>query len=154
MRRHAQHHLALDQRFAPQPQPATLSAIALMADDDLQREIKKQGDRLQVIATEKFNIGDKDMTAQLLRAKSSGAQAILIGAPTADSIDPNVLKALANRIAYNKGPGVWIFADRSPANRIQVNGNEIHDNLGLGIDLHQVHRNAAEAGAHLVGMLL
>jgi branched-chain amino acid transport system substrate-binding protein len=48
--------------------------------DDLQREIKKQGDRLQVIATEKFNIGDKDMTAQLLRAKSSGAQAILIWA--------------------------------------------------------------------------
>src|SRR5260370_21589187 len=46
--------------------------------DDLQREIKKQGDKLQVVATEKFNIGDKDMTAQLLRAKSAGAQAILI----------------------------------------------------------------------------
>jgi branched-chain amino acid transport system substrate-binding protein len=48
--------------------------------DDLQREIKKQGDKLQVVATEKFNIGDKDMTAQLLRAKSGGAQAILIWA--------------------------------------------------------------------------
>jgi len=44
--------------------------------DDLQREIKKQGDKLQVVATEKFNIGDKDMTAQLLRAKSGGAEAI------------------------------------------------------------------------------
>jgi branched-chain amino acid transport system substrate-binding protein len=48
--------------------------------DDLQKEIKKQGDKLQVVATEKFNIGDKDMTAQLLRAKSGGAQAILIWA--------------------------------------------------------------------------
>src|SRR5258705_2784282 len=46
--------------------------------DDLQREIKKQGDKLQVVATEKFNIGDKEMTAQLLRAKSGGAEAILI----------------------------------------------------------------------------
>src|SRR3989440_3544162 len=48
--------------------------------DDLQREIKKQGDKLQVVATEKFNIGDKDMTTQLLPAKSGGAQAILIWA--------------------------------------------------------------------------
>src|SRR5437763_13850662 len=48
--------------------------------DDLLKEIKKQGDKLQVVATEKFNIGDKDMTAQLLRAKSGGAEAILIWA--------------------------------------------------------------------------
>jgi branched-chain amino acid transport system substrate-binding protein len=48
--------------------------------DDLLKEIKKQGDKLQVIATEKFNIGDKDMTAQLLRARSAGAEAILIWA--------------------------------------------------------------------------
>src|SRR5882672_7179483 len=48
--------------------------------DDLQREIKKQGDMMQAVATEKFNIGDKDMTAQLLRAKSGGAEAILIWA--------------------------------------------------------------------------
>src|SRR5512143_2210116 len=41
-------------------------------------QIKKQGNKLQVVATEKFNIGDKDMTAQLLKAKLSGAQAILI----------------------------------------------------------------------------
>ncbi|HET8734374.1 MAG TPA: ABC transporter substrate-binding protein, partial [Anaeromyxobacteraceae bacterium] len=46
--------------------------------DDLVRQIKLQGDKLQVVATEKFNIGDKDMTAQLLRAKAGGAQAILI----------------------------------------------------------------------------
>src|SRR5512143_1424089 len=46
--------------------------------DDLLDQIKKQGNKLQVVATEKFNIGDKDMTAQLLKAKLSGAQAILI----------------------------------------------------------------------------
>jgi len=33
--------------------------------DDLLDQIKKQGDKLQVVDTEKFNIGDKDMTAQL-----------------------------------------------------------------------------------------
>jgi branched-chain amino acid transport system substrate-binding protein len=46
--------------------------------DDLLRRIQEQGGKLQVVATEKFTIGDKDMTAQLLRAKSAGAQAILI----------------------------------------------------------------------------
>jgi branched-chain amino acid transport system substrate-binding protein len=46
--------------------------------DDLLDQIKKQGNKLDVVASEKFNIGDKDMTAQLLRAKISGAQAILI----------------------------------------------------------------------------
>jgi branched-chain amino acid transport system substrate-binding protein len=46
--------------------------------DDMLRQIKLQGDKLQVVAQEKFNIGDKDMTAQLLKAKSEGAQAILI----------------------------------------------------------------------------
>jgi branched-chain amino acid transport system substrate-binding protein len=46
--------------------------------DDLLNQIKKQGSKLEIVATEKFNIGDKDMTAQLLRAKSAGAQAVLI----------------------------------------------------------------------------
>lgn len=46
--------------------------------DDMLEQIKKQGSKLEIVATEKFNIGDKDMTAQLLRAKSGGAQAILI----------------------------------------------------------------------------
>ena len=45
---------------------------------DLMNQIKLQGNKLEVVATEKFNIGDKDMSAQLLRAKSAGAQAILI----------------------------------------------------------------------------
>lgn len=46
--------------------------------DDLVDQIKKQGNKLEIVATEKFNIGDKDMTAQLLSAKAKGAQAILI----------------------------------------------------------------------------
>jgi branched-chain amino acid transport system substrate-binding protein len=64
-----------------------LSKVAIMYDatnygvsgrDDMLEQIKKQGDKLEVVASEKFNIGDKDMTAQLLRAKSANAQAILI----------------------------------------------------------------------------
>lgn len=46
--------------------------------DDLIEQIKKQGGKLTVVAIEKFAIGDKDMTGQLMKAKVSGAQAILI----------------------------------------------------------------------------
>ncbi len=46
--------------------------------DDLMNQIKAQGNKLEVVASEKWNIGDKDMTAQLLKAKAAGAQAILI----------------------------------------------------------------------------
>ncbi len=64
-----------------------LTKVALLHDatnygvsgrDDLLAQIKAQGNKLEVVATEKFNIGDKDMTAQLLKAKTAGAQAILI----------------------------------------------------------------------------
>ncbi len=61
--------------------------------DDMLDQIRKQGNKLQVVAQEKFNIGDKDMTAQLLRAKSAGAQAILIW-----GIGPE-LAAVANGMA-------------------------------------------------------
>lgn len=64
--------------------------------DDLLNQIEKQGNKLKVVATEKFNIGDKDMTAQLLRVKSSGAQAILIWA-----VGPE-LAAVANAMPKNK----------------------------------------------------
>jgi branched-chain amino acid transport system substrate-binding protein len=66
-----------------------LTKVALFHDDtnygvsgrdDLLAQIKKQGDKLTVLTQEKFKIGDKDMTAQLLKAKSLGAQAILIWA--------------------------------------------------------------------------
>jgi branched-chain amino acid transport system substrate-binding protein len=79
-----------------------LNKVALMYDatnygvsgrDDMLEQIKKQGDKLEVVASEKFNIGDKDMTAQLLKAKSVGAQAILIW-----GIGPE-LAAIANGMA-------------------------------------------------------
>jgi len=61
--------------------------------DDLQNQIKVQGNKLEVVSVEKFNIGDKDMTAQLVKAKSGGAQAILIW-----GIGPE-LAAVANGMA-------------------------------------------------------
>jgi branched-chain amino acid transport system substrate-binding protein len=45
--------------------------------DDLVRRIQATG-KLTIVATDKFSIGDKDMSAQLLRAKAAGAQAVLI----------------------------------------------------------------------------
>ncbi len=63
--------------------------------DDLLAQIKAQGDKVEVVATEKFAIGDKDMTAQLLKAKAGGAQAILIW-----GIGPE-LAAVANGMAKN-----------------------------------------------------
>ncbi len=61
--------------------------------EDLLSQIKAQGNKLQVVASDKFNIGDKDMTAQLVRARSAGAQAILIW-----GIGPE-LAAVANGMA-------------------------------------------------------
>src|ERR1700704_747518 len=64
-----------------------LTKVAIFADatnygvsgrDDLLDQIKKQGAKLTVVTVEKWAIGDKDMSAQLLKAKALGAQAILI----------------------------------------------------------------------------
>jgi branched-chain amino acid transport system substrate-binding protein len=64
-----------------------LTKVALFADAtnygasglaDMKDQIAKQGNKLTVVTEEKWAIGDKDMTAQLLKAKSLGAQAILI----------------------------------------------------------------------------
>ncbi|MFZ6845780.1 ABC transporter substrate-binding protein [Undibacterium sp. RuTC16W] len=61
-----------------------LSKVAILADstnygqlgrEDLEKALDKKG--LKPVAVEKFNIKDVDMTAQLLKAKQSGAQAIL-----------------------------------------------------------------------------
>ncbi len=46
--------------------------------DDMLDQIKKQGNKLEVVTVEKWAIGDKDMSAQLLKAKALGAEAILI----------------------------------------------------------------------------
>jgi branched-chain amino acid transport system substrate-binding protein len=55
-----------------------MTKYGVSARDDTLAQIKAQGNKLEVVATENFNIGDKDMTAQLLKAKSAGAQALLV----------------------------------------------------------------------------
>jgi branched-chain amino acid transport system substrate-binding protein len=89
--------------------------------DDMLDQIKKQGNKLEVVAQEKFNIGDKDMTAQVLRAKSAGAQAILIWA-----IGPE-LAAVSNGMAKNnlKVPliGGWTLSMSNYIDNAGKNGN-------------------------------
>ncbi len=61
-----------------------LTKVAILADstnygqlgrEDLEKALTKKG--VKPVAVEKFNIKDVDMTAQLLKAKAAGAQAIL-----------------------------------------------------------------------------
>ena len=61
-----------------------LTKVAILADstnygqlgrEDLEKALDKKG--VKPVAVEKFNIKDVDMTAQLLKAKQAGAQAIL-----------------------------------------------------------------------------
>jgi branched-chain amino acid transport system substrate-binding protein len=89
--------------------------------DDLLRQIQAQGNRVAVVATEKFNIGDKDMTAQLLKAKVGGAQAVLIW-----GIGPE-LAAVANGMAKlgMKAPliGGWTLAMSNFMDNAGKNGN-------------------------------
>ena len=89
--------------------------------DDILDQIKKQGNKLEVVAQEKFNIGDKDMTAQLLRAKSAGAEAILIW-----GIGPE-LAAVSNGMAKIgiKAPliGGWTLSMSNFIDNAGKNGN-------------------------------
>jgi branched-chain amino acid transport system substrate-binding protein len=88
---------------------------------DLLDQIQKQGNKLEVVATEKFNIGDKDMTAQILRAKAAGAQAVLIW-----GIGPE-LAAVANSMVKNdlKVPliGGWTLSMSNFIDNAGANGN-------------------------------
>jgi branched-chain amino acid transport system substrate-binding protein len=89
--------------------------------DDLLRRIQEQGGKLQVVATEKFNIGDKDMTAQLLRAKSSGAQAILIwGIGPELAVAANGLAKLGMKVPLIGG---WTLAMSNFIDNAGKNGN-------------------------------
>jgi branched-chain amino acid transport system substrate-binding protein len=89
--------------------------------DDLLNQIKLQGNKLEVVASEKWNIGDKDMTAQLLKAKAAGAQAILIW-----GIGPE-LAAIANgkaKIGYNVPLiGGWPLSMSNYIDNAGANGN-------------------------------
>ena len=61
-----------------------LTKVAILADstnygqlgrEDLEKALDKKG--IKAVAVEKYNIKDVDMTAQLLKAKSAGAQAVI-----------------------------------------------------------------------------
>jgi branched-chain amino acid transport system substrate-binding protein len=84
-------------------------------------QIKAQGNKLRVVASDTFNIGDKDMTAQLLRARAAGAQAILIW-----GIGPE-LAAVANDMAIlgMKVPliGGWTLSMSNFIDNAGKNGN-------------------------------
>ena len=69
---------AINQKFTKVAIINDSTNYGVSGHDDLVNQIKLQGNKLEVVATEKFNIGDKDMTSQLLSAKAKGAQAILI----------------------------------------------------------------------------
>jgi branched-chain amino acid transport system substrate-binding protein len=69
---------AINQKFTKVAIINDSTNYGVSGHDDLVNQIKLQGNKLEVVAMEKFNIGDKDMTSQLLSAKSKGAQAILI----------------------------------------------------------------------------
>ena len=69
---------AINQKFTKVAIIYDSTNYGVSGHDDLVNQIKVQGNKLEVVANEKFNIGDKDMTSQLLSAKSKGAQAILI----------------------------------------------------------------------------
>ncbi len=90
-------------------------------DQDMLSQIRAQGNKLQVVSSDKFNIGDKDMTAQLLRARAAGAQAILIW-----GIGPE-LAAVANdkAILGMKAPliGGWPLSMSNFINNAAKNGN-------------------------------
>jgi branched-chain amino acid transport system substrate-binding protein len=89
--------------------------------DDMLNQIKKQGDKLEVVASEKWNIGDKDMTAQLLKSKAAGAQAVLIW-----GIGPE-LAAIANgkaKIGYGVPLiGGWPLSMSNYIDNAGANGN-------------------------------
>ena len=89
--------------------------------DDLLAQIKKQGDKLTVLTQEKFKIGDKDMTAQLLTAKSLGAQAILIWAigPEEAAVSNGMAK-LGMKIPLIGG---WTLSMSNYIDNAGVNGN-------------------------------
>jgi branched-chain amino acid transport system substrate-binding protein len=105
-----------------------LKKVAILADstnygqlgrEDLEKALKTYG--ITPVATEKFNIGDVDMTSQLLKAKNAGAEVILTYA-----IGPE-LAQIANGMAKLgwKKPmiGSWTLSMASFIDTAGKNGN-------------------------------
>ncbi len=112
---------AINRKFAKVAVVFDSTNYGVSGRDDMLDQIKKQGNKLEVVTQEKFNIGDKDMTAQLLRAKSAGAQAILIW-----GIGPE-LAAISNGMAKigMKAPliGGWTLSMSNYIDNAGKNGN-------------------------------
>jgi branched-chain amino acid transport system substrate-binding protein len=107
-----------------------LTKVALFHDDtnygvsgrdDLLAQIARQGNKLEVVTQEKFKIGDKDMTAQLLKAKALGAQAILIWAigPEEAAVSNGMAK-LGMKLPLIGG---WTLSMSNYIDNAGVNGN-------------------------------
>lgn len=105
-----------------------LKKVAILADstgygqlgrEDLEKALKKYG--VTPVAIEKFNIGDVDMTSQLLKAKNAGAEVVLTYA-----IGPE-LAQIANGMAKLgwKKPiiGSWTLSMASFIDTASKNGN-------------------------------
>ena len=105
-----------------------LKKVAILADstgygqlgrEDLEKALKKYG--VTPVAIEKFNIGDVDMTSQLLKAKNAGAEVVLTYA-----IGPE-LAQIANGMAKLgwKKPiiGSWTLSMASFIDTAGKNGN-------------------------------
>jgi len=105
-----------------------LKKVAILADstnygqlgrEDLETALKKYN--ITPVAVEKFNIGDVDMTSQLLRAKNAGAEVILTYA-----IGPE-LAQIANgmsKLAWKKPMiGSWTLSMASFIDTSAKNGN-------------------------------
>jgi branched-chain amino acid transport system substrate-binding protein len=107
-----------------------LTKVALFHDDtnygvsgrdDLLDQIKKQGDKLTVVTTEKFKLGDKDMAAQLLTAKAKGAQAILMwGIGPEEAAVSNGMAKLGMKIPMIGG---WTLSMSNYVDNAGANGN-------------------------------
>ena len=105
-----------------------LKKVAILADstnygqlgrEDLEKALKTYG--VTPVATEKFNLGDVDMTSQLLKAKNAGAEGILTYA-----IGPE-LAQIANGMAKKKKKkpmiGSWTLSMASFSDTAGKNGN-------------------------------
>lgn len=107
-----------------------LKKVAILTDStnygisgyhDLYKQNTEHGNKLQVVATDTFNIGDRDMTKQVQKAKDAGAQAILIW-----GIGPE-LAAVANSMAkigyHARLIGGWPLSMSSFVDNAGKNGN-------------------------------
>ncbi len=83
-----------------------------------------------LVGTARFGASFVNFTGNYLAGvfTSELASASTIGGPS---------PALANTIAFNSGAGVWMIDlyNQGPPTGIRVQGNSIHSNVGLGIDL-------------------